>query len=68
MNRAGERGKIWYGAVAFWVVVVALLAARVLLLDTAKLKSYMAGAVHEPSAPPSPPTLADAGSPRPTLR
>jgi hypothetical protein len=38
----GERGKVWYGAVAFWAVVVALLAARVMLLDVDTLRSYAA--------------------------
>jgi len=36
----GERGKVWYGAVAFWAVVVALLAARVMLLDVDTLRAY----------------------------
>ncbi len=57
MTKASERGKVWYGAIAFWVVIVALLAARVMLLDTEKLKSYMAGAVDERSVPESAPTL-----------
>lgn len=70
MNRASERGKVWYGAMAFWVVVVALLAARVVLLDTAKLKSYMAGAADGTvrSVPASPSTLADAASTRSAVR
>jgi hypothetical protein len=72
MSGTSERGKVWYGAMAFWVVVVALLAARVMLLDTETLKFYMAGAVNERSvpagSPPSPPTLADAASTRSAVR
>jgi hypothetical protein len=36
---AGERGKIFYGAVAFWIVVAGLLTARVLLLDMDKVRA-----------------------------
>ncbi|MGO9357607.1 MAG: hypothetical protein ACLP1D_08005 [Xanthobacteraceae bacterium] len=36
--RRGEQRKIRYGAMAFWVVVAALMIARVLLLDVSKIR------------------------------
>jgi hypothetical protein len=37
-----ERGRIWYGAVAFWIVVAGLMTARVMLLDLDKIHSQNA--------------------------
>jgi hypothetical protein len=36
--RLGEQQKIRYGAMAFWVLVAALMIARVLLLDVSKIR------------------------------
>jgi hypothetical protein len=41
-HHIAERGRVWYGAVAFWAVVVCLLTARVMLLDIETLRSYAA--------------------------
>lgn len=51
MKMANERSRVWYGAMAFWVTVGVLLAARILLLDTQTLKSYMARPGHGPASP-----------------
>ncbi len=50
MSMASERSKVWYGAMAFWVAIAVLLAARILLLDTQTLKSYMASPSHGPAS------------------
>jgi hypothetical protein len=34
----GERNKVRYAAMAFWTIVVVLMAARVLLLDVSKIR------------------------------
>ena len=33
----GERDRVWYGAVAFWILVAGLMTARVMLVDVGKL-------------------------------
>lgn len=33
----GERDKVWYGAVGFWILVAGLMTARVMLVDVSKL-------------------------------
>lgn len=36
----GEARKVWYGTLAFWVVVAGLITARVVLLDPSQMRPF----------------------------
>jgi hypothetical protein len=44
------KARMWYGALAFWLVVACLLVARIILLDPSKLHpSYAVSASDAPT-------------------
>jgi hypothetical protein len=37
INSANDRRGLWYGALAFWIVVTCIIAARVVFLDPGRI-------------------------------
>ena len=47
IDAAPDKRGIWYGALAFWIVVAFLITARVMLLDVNKNQPASAQSVHQ---------------------
>ena len=51
IESANDRRGLWYGALAFWIVVTCIIAARILFLDPSRTHpAAAASATHSPLA------------------